>query len=712
MGLRNAKSLTFRPAGLSDSYDGTNAFPGAMAVLSNLSAAYHTPNAFVPRPAGTPLFSLPLLRDRFGVIIEDRAGGLLSGSGYASNITALLVVGNFVFGMCNSTTYPGYDEPFCFNTATGSAVPISNIQQALLPTSPSASGDWVPPTMVAITPAIVLVTHPGFSGGSGPYLGWIDLSSFTSSSMVATTTNGSDTLTGVVTTVGASAPILQGVKPGQLLTVAGVPAGTYVVSATNGTFTLNTTGNTHTSTLVDGLASTAGVIPGTLVSGPGILAGSYVTVVNSGTSVTLNQATIATATGIAVAFSGNGSIKMSAPATATSAAPTSVTVTGGSQVAPLWGAGNLNTNPLTIVPTCTCGFNGRAYIAAGPYLIFSDILNPQQVTLASQALTIGDLTPITALAGVPLTSQLTGGVQQSLTVFKGAGDLTQITGDAAAGTLAQNTVGGSVGTLAPLSIAQTPVGTAFIAVDGLRILGLSGTLSEPIGAGGTGVNLPFLNALYPSRMCAAYSENVYRVTVRDGGTSGTPTVEYWYDMESRLWTGPHSCAAVQAEEYPYGAAFIIAPLQAPGQLWLSDVLPKASSTYIENGQQLSWVYQTSLLPDSGEGSFNRVTQTNVSCALHASDNILASVVDDNGATLSAVNVAGSSGYSSKWGASKWGSSKWGSAALKMREVPVKWDKPLIFRQAQVSLSGTAEPGQVVGNLYAKFQPVRTNTPLN
>lgn len=65
---------------------------------------------------------------------------------------------------------------------------------------------------------------------------------------------------------------------------------------------LVTTGDTHSSTTLDNLASTANVFVGMTVSGTGIPAGTTVTAIGGGTSVTLSQAATATASGIAVTF--------------------------------------------------------------------------------------------------------------------------------------------------------------------------------------------------------------------------------------------------------------------------------------------------------------------------------------------------------------------------------------------------------------------------
>ena len=63
-----------------------------------------------------------------------------------------------------------------------------------------------------------------------------------------------------------------------------------------------TTGNTHSNTTLDGLASTSGVAVGQVVYGTGIAAGTTVTTKNSSTKVTLSKAATATANGAHVTF--------------------------------------------------------------------------------------------------------------------------------------------------------------------------------------------------------------------------------------------------------------------------------------------------------------------------------------------------------------------------------------------------------------------------
>jgi len=689
VGLRDARNVTFTPTGVTDSLDGTNAPSGSMRSLQNLIPSYGTRGVYAPRPAGVTAIDFASINPR----------GIVS---------ALTVVGTRAYGWISSSTYAGKDQPFCYDLTTSSFITLTGVTSALLPTTPASTGDWVPPVVCAVTNSLILFLHSGYSGGGGPYFGWLDISSF-SQTVLGNTASGSPTITGLVTSQGTSAPILQGVQPGQLITGAGIPTGAYVKSCANGTFSLNTTGNVNATATISIVANTTGVIPGMSVVGPAFLAGTYVTNV-SGATITINQAASITATGTSINFSGGGTITLSVNASA-SASNVSLTAAGGTFAAPLWGAGNTNTNPLSQVPAAVSGFNGRGYFGLGPYLVYSDLLKPLQVSLASQALVIGDNTPITAITAVPLTSQLTGGIQQSLTVFKGPSALTQITGDAGTSNLAQNTVNGSVGTLAPNSTAETPYGTAFMAVDGLRLLGLTGTLSEPLGSNGTGVVVPFLNALYPSRMCADYSEDVYRITVQNNATPTQPIYEYWFNFQSQQWTGPHTCAMRVIASYPGGSSFLGAPWAVNGVCWQSSVLPVSTSSYTENGVQLTWTFQTSLLPDNQSGSYNKVSQMNIALAILASDTLLVSAVDDSGATLGAVNVSGFSGAASVWGSGVWGAAVWGSAAPYLRELPVKWPQPLVFRQASITVTGASNGNQLIGNIYAKAQPVGWNVAL-
>lgn len=230
MAIRRAVPVDFRAHSLSDSADGSNSFPGAMASLQNLIPAQDTQDLWVCRPAVSQLTNF---------------NGFIT-PGFVS---ASLVIGDIEYGMISSGLNVGHDQPYAYNLATGNFLPISGITAGNTPVSPNTVGDWIPPIM-ALVGTRVVVTHPGFPGGTIKF-GWFDISGF------ADTTH---------------------------------------------------TGNTHSNTTIDNLSANvlqAGWQPGMAISGPGIPVNTtIVSIATGGLSLTLSQAATATAAGVALSVTG------------------------------------------------------------------------------------------------------------------------------------------------------------------------------------------------------------------------------------------------------------------------------------------------------------------------------------------------------------------------------------------------------------------------
>jgi hypothetical protein len=209
MTLRNSTPYTFKPTGVSDTADASNAFPGAMQSLMNLIPSADTDKAWVPRPAAVQVSSF-------------------AGFNTPGFVSAALVIGNLEYGMVASARNSGHDEPYAYNILTGNFLTVTGITAGNTPTSPATSGAWVPPIM-AVAGTRVIVTHPGFPGGAIKF-GWFDISSFSYTG--TTTTNSTTTLTSATNLLQA------GVQPGQVITKADVPAGTTVVSIAVGGLSL------------------------------------------------------------------------------------------------------------------------------------------------------------------------------------------------------------------------------------------------------------------------------------------------------------------------------------------------------------------------------------------------------------------------------------------------------------------------------------------
>ena len=440
------------------------------------------------------------------------------------------------------------------------------------------------------------------------------------------------------------------------------------------------TGNLHSNTTLDSLSSNpllAGWQPGDLISSSDNGIPANTTIVSlTATTVTLSASATSSGTGV------------------------TLTVTGGTKAAPLYGSGNTNINVLKAVPVSVGQFNGRAYYAVpGNGTQFSDSLLPCNITNATQALVPGNGLDITCFGGLPET-QYVGGILQALFAFQGDSEIQQITGDVATSNLMMNAMNVGVGTLAPATIAQTSMGLAFVSPDGLRIINFSGTISDPIGANGDGVNVPFLNAVNPSRMCAAFNQNVLRLSVQNGAAPSQPVQEYWLDFDLKVWSGPHSFPA--ACIVPYQATpehgFTMAANGVNAKLFTSTVTPTGSDTYTENGVPLAYEYATVLLPDTDGMCMNKIVLTTLTAAISNQQQVTIQAIDDSGKLLDTVTLSGTSLAGPIWGTSVWGQFQWGGPSSPLYQHPIFWHLPLIFKQALVQITGNSALGTVLGNL--------------
>lgn len=635
-------------------------------------------------------------------VCRPAASLLTSFGGFTSpaQCNALLQVGNMVYGMIAETSGPfsGKDVPFAYSLASSAFVAVTIPGGATsLPTTPASSGDWTPPTM-AVVGNRIMITHPGYGGGNGPFFGWIDIGGF-SSATVTGSTHSNTTLDTLSVNV-----IQAGWQVGMTISssAADIPAGTVIKSMSTSNLNLNTTGNTNTTNQLTGVASVTGLVPGALVTGAGIPAGTIVVSVNGGGSVTISNVATSSAVGILLNFSGGTSLVLSAAATGSNAGST-LTVAGGTTSAPLYGSGNLNANPLLFVPVAVAQFNARAYFAVGNGVAFSDAGNPTQASLATQVLTFANGIAVTGFGGLPI-QQTTGGVLQSLIAFQADANIEQITGDPVTNNLSTNSIGVGVGTLAPNTICQTLLGLAFISPDGMRILGFNGTVSEPIGSDGDGVCYPFLSAINPSRMVAAFNQNVIRISVKNGSVVGQPTQEWWFDFKLKAWSGPHTFPAAQIVAYQGSPnhGFTMAATGVTGKLFLSSVTPSINDTYVENGTSLTFLYQTSLLPDTQGMNENSISESTLSAAIGRNGVWTVLAQDEQGNLLNSVTLQGVTSGDTLWGAFSWGAALWNGSSTSFFQQALNWTKALVFKQMSISISGACSLNSILGNLNLRI----------
>lgn len=379
--------------------------------------------------------------------------------------------------------------------------------------------------------------------------------------------------------------------------------------------------------------------------------------------------------------------------------------------APVWSAGNTAPQGFGGLPNAvTRSRDGRAYYAVGNAIEASDVGNPTARTNANQVLTIGDSTNIFALGGLALGNIVAGGVVQSVVVFKEIGHsdsyMYQVTGDYNS-SWAVNSMNGSTSTIAPLSVTNTQAGLAFISPDGLRLIDMNAQVSDPIGALGEGVAVPFVYAEEPTRMCAAAGSNTLRISVKNGAAANAPWQEYWFNFTQKGWTGPHSFPA--SHIVAGDRTFFMVPQSQGDQLFSSDTYPSQSPVFIENGQQMTWAYQPVLLPDASDMAMHSMSETNIAISLPFGTQCTVVAEDDQGNVIDQVTMLSEDTNPSIWGVAVWGVGLWGSAP-KMRQRQIYWTEPLIFKQLSLRLSGNSDDDVKIGNLYLNFQQLGYDLP--
>lgn len=373
-------------------------------------------------------------------------------------------------------------------------------------------------------------------------------------------------------------------------------------------------------------------------------------------------------------------------------------------LAPIWSAQNTAPTALIAPPQWVRNFNGRCFFLVNPAGVqpaayMSDQLNPTVITNATQILTFDDNVPLTCAAPLALNNQL-GGKVQALMIFKGVTNIYQVTGDFSLNNLDVNTLNVATGTFAPNTVQSTSKGLMFAAPDGVRLIDFNANVSDPIGNDGDGISAPFINALTPSRMCAAYNSGVYRVQLQNSGAVGNPQQQWWYDVVRNIWSGPHTQAASLMA--PYAGTFIVTLQGARAMMFQSDPVQSPASSFVENGVALQWQYATPMLPDTDQMAEVAMIETTLHMALVAGNTAMVFAQDQNGTVINTVTIT-PPGAATVWGGFTWGAALWQGAANALYPRRLPWSIPLVFRRMGIVASGVSAPGFKVGRLHLRYQ---------
>jgi hypothetical protein len=390
--------------------------------------------------------------------------------------------------------------------------------------------------------------------------------------------------------------------------------------------------------------------------------------------------------------------------------------------APAWSVANTVTTLLPNVPLAVANFNNRAYFACRNALYYTDVLtNPPTITNATQFLTLGDSSNITALVGLPMQTT-SSGVLQSLTVYKPT-QIWQVTGDAAFNNLAENYISLNVGTLAPRSVVQSPFGQYFYSTGGpyfVDLLGALRPLTHSLQDLEPDIQQPFINARFPSRWAGAYNSTIYRVCGPTVVNSAATTNDYWFDEHKRRWNGPHNftydCASA------VGGFFVLSAAGNPGILIKSQPTQTQNLTLTDLGSNIATSLLTSTFPKIGDMAIKQVAESQIELGATAAVHYTITALDEGGSVLDQT-VIGVTPVGAPWGYFYWGmgtlwtaSNTWGGGSVWggggvwgagvpaiPRTYPVTWNSPFVFEKMALQVDAIAFGQATIGTFYARYQ---------
>jgi hypothetical protein len=280
-----------------------------------------------------------------------------------------------------------------------------------------------------------------------------------------------------------------------------------------------------------------------------------------------------------------------------------------------------------------------------------------------------------------LTNIATGGVISALYIFKsasvGSPNIYQLTGDVGTSNLSLQALNANVSTVAPNSIISTTLGLFFVAPDGLRYIDTQGHVQAPIGYAGTGKVTPFLNASPPSRIAGACDASVLAFTLYNSATS---QVELWcFDIVRQAWHGPHTFPVGLINSL--GNSFLVSPYtaSAPYGLYNLSLVPTSTSTYIEQGQQLTCLASSTLVPERKEMNELSTVRSLMYAGVPAGGTTYNIFIDDVND-----NILGTTSLVTQ------------TTASFMSPFDITWPAPIVFDRAAVNITVPAAAGVRLG----------------
>ena len=144
------------------------------------------------------------------------------------------------------------------------------------------------------------------------------------------------------------------------------------------------------------------------------------------------------------------------------------------------------------------------------------------------------------------------------------------------------------------------------------------------------------------------------------------------------------------------------PVGVKNKIFQSDAVQSATSTFIENGNAMSFGYTTAMLPNTGQIATNFVSEMTIDMALAAGGSYSVLALGMQGSVLDSVVVSGPGSTGAVWGSFTWGAATWGAGVSQITPTNINWTQPLVVEQFSIQVTGLCAQSLKFGKFYMRY----------
>jgi hypothetical protein len=118
---------------------------------------------------------------------------------------------------------------------------------------------------------------------------------------------------------------------------------------------------------------------------------------------------------------------------------------------------------------------------------------------------------------------------------------------------------------------------------------------------------------------------------------------------------------------------------------------------------MSIAWKTAILPDTKEMNEIALNEHTINMVLDSQGSTYnVQALGVNGALLGSINLLPPA-FQPLWGAFNWGAANWGSSNTGLAPIQLPWPAPLVFRKAQIQLTGNSFLTFRIGDMFMRYQ---------